>query len=194
MTKARIVRVSIALLVLLCLGGLAFAFRANLAPILASVESLVKRAGSFGALVFACIYGVWGFLLLPAAPLIALAGTLYASSPLIGAAVISIGSAISQGMAFLVASRLARQRVRDRVGTKAWFLKLEEQTERRGARAVFVYRVMMFLPQSPANYAFGLTSVRFWPYILASWLGTLPSAFLYAGGIAGLVHLFKQGI
>jgi uncharacterized membrane protein YdjX (TVP38/TMEM64 family) len=30
-----------------------------------------------------------------------------------------------------------------------------------------------------SNYAYGLTSIRFWPYVLASWVGMLPLTFLY---------------
>jgi uncharacterized membrane protein YdjX (TVP38/TMEM64 family) len=29
------------------------------------------------------------------------------------------------------------------------------------------------------NYFYGLTAVKFWPYVLASWIGMMPGAFLY---------------
>ena len=179
------------ILVVALVGALAFAFRENLSVILTVVEELVASAGAMGPVVFAVVYGVWQTLLLPGAPLIGLAGTLFAAQPLIGMACISFGSAIAQGVAFFLAQRFARERVREQVGGKAWFMKLEHETENRGARAVLIYRLMMFLPQAPANYAFGLTSVRFVPYLLASVVGTLPSVILYIGGIAGLVQFLK---
>ena len=32
---------------------------------------------------------------------------------------------------------------------------------------------------SLSNYLYGLTAVRFWPYVLASWIGMLPGTVLY---------------
>ncbi len=175
----------------LAVGLLGYLFRENLAAILKSVEDLVAAAGAMGPAVFAAVYGVWQTLLLPGAPLIGLAGTLFAAQPWVGMACISLGAALAQAVSFVLAQRYARDRVREQVGGKAWFMKLEHETENRGARAVLFYRLMMFLPQAPANYAFGLTSVRFWPYLLASVVGTLPSVILYIGGIAGLVQFLK---
>lgn len=177
--------------VLALVGALAYGFRENLTVILESVERMVAAAGPMGPAVFAVLYGVWQALLLPGAPLIGLAGTIFATRPLTGIVCISLGSAIAQAVGFVLARRFARDRVREQVGGKAWFMKLEHETEERGARAVLLYRLMMFLPQAPANYAFGLTSVRFVPYLLASVLGSLPSIVLYIGGIAGLVQFLK---
>jgi uncharacterized membrane protein YdjX (TVP38/TMEM64 family) len=48
-------------------------------------------------------------------------------------------------------------------------------------------------PFNVLNYAFGLTSVRFSSYILASWLGMLPGTIMYvllgsaAGNLAALL-------
>jgi uncharacterized membrane protein YdjX (TVP38/TMEM64 family) len=35
------------------------------------------------------------------------------------------------------------------------------------------------IPFNLSNYFYGLTSVRFWPYVLASWIGMMPGTFLY---------------
>ncbi|MGA7883461.1 MAG: VTT domain-containing protein, partial [Terrimicrobiaceae bacterium] len=41
-----------------------------------------------------------------------------------------------------------------------------------------------------SNYFYGLTAVKFWPYVLASWIGMLPGTLLYVylgtAGRAGL--------
>ncbi|PYL68978.1 MAG: TVP38/TMEM64 family protein, partial [Verrucomicrobia bacterium] len=35
-------------------------------------------------------------------------------------------------------------------------------------------------------YFYGLTGVKFWPYVLASWIGMMPGTFLYVSiGTAG---------
>jgi uncharacterized membrane protein YdjX (TVP38/TMEM64 family) len=35
------------------------------------------------------------------------------------------------------------------------------------------------IPFNLSNYFYGLTGVRFWPYVLASWIGMMPGTFLY---------------
>lgn len=42
------------------------------------------------------------------------------------------------------------------------------------------------IPFNLSNYFYGLTGVRFWPYVLASWIGMMPGTFLYVYiGVAG---------
>jgi len=47
-----------------------------------------------------------------------------------------------------------------------------------------------------SNYFYGLTAVRFWPYVLASWIGTLPGTlldvYLGAAGKTGLTAAAGQ--
>ena len=35
------------------------------------------------------------------------------------------------------------------------------------------------VPFVVSNYFYGLTAIRFWPYVLSSWIGMLPLTFLY---------------
>jgi len=35
------------------------------------------------------------------------------------------------------------------------------------------------IPFNLSNYFYGLTAVKFWPYVLASWIGMMPGTFLY---------------
>lgn len=35
------------------------------------------------------------------------------------------------------------------------------------------------VPFNLSNYFYGLTAVRFWSYVLASWIGMMPGTFLY---------------
>ncbi|MHC4142253.1 MAG: TVP38/TMEM64 family protein, partial [Planctomycetota bacterium] len=52
-----------------------------------------------------------------------------------------------------------------------------------------------------SNYLFGLTAIRFWPYVLASWLFMLPGAFMYiffghvgGEGLAGISESSTAGV
>ncbi|MCA9790278.1 MAG: TVP38/TMEM64 family protein [Candidatus Eremiobacteraeota bacterium] len=171
-----------------------FAFRAELGPILHGLEAAVARAGPVGPLVFVLVYAVWATLCLPGPLMLAAAGTLFASRPLVAISCIWLGDALAQAVAFQVARRWARQRIEAWLGDKPWFSWLQAQISKQGARAVFTVRLMPFFPNSLANYAFGLTPLSFWPYLLASVAGSLPNTALYVGGAAGVVHLVKHPV
>ncbi len=170
-----------------------FLMRGQVAPMLAWLEQAVARAGPWGPPLFVLATAGWATLLLPGPLILALAGTLYSHQPLLAVAVVSGGFTVSQAVAFQLARTLFRDRVVNTVGEKPWFQWLEQRVEQGGARAVFFIRCLPFFPNSLANYGFGLTRVSFWPYLLASWAGTLPLLFIYILGTAGFVHLLRAG-
>jgi len=44
---------------------------------------------------------------------------------------------------------------------------------------IFLLRLSPVIPFNLSNYFYGLTDVKFWPYVLASWIGMMPGTFLY---------------
>lgn len=172
--------------------AICFAFRHELGPALHELESAVQRSGPYGPLVFGLGYVVWAVLCLPGPLILAVAGTLFASQFWVAILTVSLGDATAQGIAFLLARRVARERVRKLVGHHAWFQWLEEQTQQGGFWRVLTIRAMPVFPNSLANYAFGLTAIGFWPYLLGSWAGSLPNIAICIGGTAGVVHLLKN--
>jgi uncharacterized membrane protein YdjX (TVP38/TMEM64 family) len=160
-------------------------------PLLDLLQQSVEDAGSFGPILFIFATGLWAFLLLPGPLIMALAGTLFSKNPILAIQVISLGFALAQAAAFLLSRAVLRERVLARVGNTGWFLWLEDKVRLKGALGVLVIRTLPFFPNSLANYAFGLTNIRFGPYLVASWLGTLPMIFCYIFGAAGFVHLLR---
>ncbi len=45
-----------------------------------------------------------------------------------------------------------------------------------------VCRLLPFVPFDPVSYAAGLTSLRFWPFMLATGVGQLPATIVYSSG------------
>ncbi|MBF8407575.1 TVP38/TMEM64 family protein, partial [Klebsiella pneumoniae] len=43
-----------------------------------------------------------------------------------------------------------------------------------------VCRLLPFVPFDPVSYAAGLTSLRFWPFMLATGVGQLPATIVYS--------------
>jgi uncharacterized membrane protein YdjX (TVP38/TMEM64 family) len=183
--RKKIVRVgAIVLFVLGALAALQFLPVGRLfEPVVAWIEDL----GAWGFLVFAALYVVAAMLLFPAAVLTLAAGALF--GPWLGVLLVSFASTTTAALAFLVARHLARPLVERIAKKRPVFAAVDRAISEGGWKVVGMMRLSPIVPFGPSNYLFGLTSVRFWPYVLASWVGMLPGTFLYvwlghAGGMA----------
>lgn len=166
----------------------------SLHVILKELESTVTELDYWGPVLVTLIASVWAILCLPGPVILGFIGTVYSHDPHIGLAIAVIADSVAEVVGFLVARHWGRDRVLLWLGEKPWFQWLEQQIQQRGTYAVFVVRMMPFFPNSLANYAFGLSALRFWPYIIASVLGSIPNLALYIGGTAGVVHLVRGGL
>src|SRR5207247_5635201 len=88
------------------------------------------------------------------------------------------------------AFRVARLIDRDKIAASARrnekLRKIDDAIGKRGANLMFLLRLSPAIPFNLSNYFYGLTGVKFWPYVLASWIGMIPGTFLYVYiGVAG---------
>jgi uncharacterized membrane protein YdjX (TVP38/TMEM64 family) len=140
--------------------------------------------GTPGLIVFALIYMVGAVLFVPGSVLTLGAGAIFGLVR--GTLVVSIGSTLGAGLAFLIGRYLARERVTRWAAENPRFAALDAAVGKEGWKIVLLSRLSPLFPYNLLNYLFGLTGVRFWPYLLASWVGMLPGAFLYVYlGFAG---------
>lgn len=49
-----------------------------------------------------------------------------------------------------------------------------------GAKSILIARLLPFMPFDVVSYAAGLTSMKFWPFFLATGLGELPATIVYS--------------
>ncbi|HEV3166506.1 MAG TPA: TVP38/TMEM64 family protein [Isosphaeraceae bacterium] len=165
-------------LVLLVLLGVALAWRAL--PVSAWVERAlgpIQRAGAWGGLGYVLAYVVFVVLLIPGTPMTLAGGYLY--GPVVGSLLVSLASTMGAAAAFLVARTLVRERVRRAVEHDPRFDAIDRAVARRGAWVVLLLRLSPMVPFNVLNYALGMTGVGFWPYVLASWVGMMPSTIVY---------------
>lgn len=59
--------------------------------------------------------------------------------------------------------------------------------EKYGGNTIIIARLLPFVPFDPISYAAGLTSIKFWPFFLATGIGQLPATIIYsyAGDLLG---------
>ena len=151
---------------------------------LASFNTWVVQMGSVGMLVFAAVYVIATVLFLPGALLTLGSGFIFGL--VWGTVVVSIGSTLGAALAFLVARYLARDWAAEKVQRHPKFRAIDRAVGQEGWKIVGLLRLSPVIPFNLSNYIYGLTSVSFWPYVLASWIGMLPGTVMYVYlGVAG---------
>lgn len=134
--------------------------------------------------LYAAAYVIVTLLLLPAVLMSIGAGLLFGLLP--GVAVVSVGSTAGAAAAFLIARHLARERVARYAARSERFAAIDRAIGEKGWKIVFLLRLSPLMPFVLSNYLYGLTAIRFWPYIAASWAGMIPLTVLYVSfGAAG---------
>jgi uncharacterized membrane protein YdjX (TVP38/TMEM64 family) len=147
-----------------------------------------------GVALFIAMYIVATVLFFPASVLTIGAGFVF--GVLAGTVIVSVSATIGAALAFLIARYLARGKIEQKVSSNQKFKQIDRAIGEQGAKLVFLLRLSPLIPFNVSNYFYGLTAVRFWPYVLASWIGTFPGTLLYvylgAAGKAGLTAAAGQ--
>ena len=155
---------------------------------LAELNGSVAHLGIWGIILFVAGYILATVLFFPASVLTVGAGFVF--GVFLGTVIVSIASTIGAALAFLIARYVARDQIEQKLSSNQKFKKVDRAIGEQGAKLVFLLRLSPLIPFNLSNYFYGLTAVKFWPYVLASWIGMLPGTLLYvylgAAGKAGL--------
>lgn len=165
----------------LLVGLIALSVAASFLPIGTSLKGFVgwfRHLGVLGAFLYIGIYALAAVLFLPGAIFTITAGLIYGIVG--GTAVALTGATIGASLAFLVGRYLLRDRVRHFAEKKKKFGAIDEAVGKQGWKIVGLLRLSPLIPFNVSNYFYGVTSVGFWPYFLASAIGMLPGTLLYA--------------
>ena len=147
----------------------------------------VAGTGAWGGLAYGLVYVVCALLFVPGSLLTIGAGLVF--GVLWGTVIVSAAATATAALAFLIARHLARERVAQAARRDRRFEAIDRAVAEKGWKVVALLRLSPVVPFSLSNYLYGLTPVRFVPYLLTSWLAMLPGTLLYvwlgaAGGAA----------
>ena len=94
----------------------------------------------------------------------------------------NIGAAVS----FLIGRYLIHGKIERRLSKSRRYRAVSHATEQDGWKIVLLARMSPFLPYVAMNYVFGLTKVRFIPYMALTFVGMLPAtiAYVWIGSLA----------
>ncbi|HEY1582382.1 MAG TPA: TVP38/TMEM64 family protein [Chthoniobacterales bacterium] len=138
----------------------------------------VRHLGTVGTLIFVGAYAVAAICFLPGAILTLAAGLIYGIA--LGTVVALAGATLGASGAFLIARYLLRSRIGKFAEKNKRFGAIDEAVGKQGWKIVGLLRLSPLIPFNASNYLYGVTSIGFWQYLLASAVGMLPGTLLYA--------------
>jgi uncharacterized membrane protein YdjX (TVP38/TMEM64 family) len=144
---------------------------------LARVRTWVQDLGPLGPVVFIVGYVAAELLFVPALPLTLFGGLAF--GPLWGTVWVSAGATLGAAAAFLVARHAARGLVEAWVARSPRLRRLDGAVARHGWRILMITRLVPVFPFTLQNFAYGLTRIGFWSYVLVSWVCMLPGTVAY---------------
>lgn len=148
----------------------------------------VQKLGAAGVVVFIAVYAIATVLFLPGWIFTVAAGLVF--GVIGGTAVALSGAIIGCSLAFLCGRYLVRKRVESATKGNKKFRAIDEAIGKQGWKIIGLLRLSPLIPFNLSNYFYGVTAVKFLPYLLASAVGMLPGTLLYAylggAGKAGL--------
>ena len=168
-------RLAAAALLIIAIAAVALLF-----PLASWVTTATAWAESHRAATGALYVGVYtlaAVLVVPATLITLVSGYLF-GLPL-GVAFASAGSVLGAAGAFVFGRFVARDWVARRISAWPRFRAFDIATRQDGFIIVLLARLSPLVPYNLLNYALSVTGVRFWDYVLASWIGMLPATVVY---------------
>ena len=118
--------------------------------------TLIRQSGLFGYSLYILLFIIATLFLLPGSILVIAGGIVF--GPLLGTLLSLIAATLASSCSFLLARWLGRV---------------------NGIDFLILTRLIPLFPYNIQNYAYGLTTITFWPYTLISALTTLPGIVIY---------------
>jgi uncharacterized membrane protein YdjX (TVP38/TMEM64 family) len=164
---------------------------ARLLPVAQWLETFNKWVGNlgpWGMVIFIGGYVLATILMVPGSILTIGAGFVFGLGWAFFA--VSIGATLGAALAFLISRFIAREKIEALARKNQNFRRIDQAIGEQGAKLILLLRLSPLIPFNLSNYFYGLTAVKFWPYVIASWIGMLPGTLLYvylgAAGRAGV--------
>lgn len=163
------------LVILLAVAALAVAARYVDVPELSDLRAGAQQYGDFFVVLFALSYIVFTLFPLPRTIWTVAAGILF--GPVLGLELALVCLTVSAALAFLGVRTLFGEWMRPRLSHPA-VAGLNARLARRGWLAICSLRMVAGVPFSLLNYTAALTSIPFWQFVTATFVGSVPTTVI----------------
>lgn len=137
----------------------------------------IEGLGVWGYVLFVGVYILACVMLAPGTPLTIAAGLAFGLGW--GFVVVVIGATIGSALAFVLARYVVRDKVKGMLKGKPKFAAVEQAISEGGWKVVLLLRLSPLFPFNLQNYFFGVTEVKFWQFVAATFVGIMPGCLLY---------------
>lgn len=139
------------------------------------------------------LFALGAVFMLPGSAMLMAAGFLFGL--VYGIPIAAVASATGAFMAFIAGQTIARPLVLQRIANSPRLAALDVGIRNEAWLIVFLARLSLIVPFAVMNYAFSLTSVRRWPYFMASAVGGVPVVclYVYLGSVARNIDQLLSG-
>lgn len=182
---------AVPLIGLAALLGAGAMYKDDITSFLLWFTEYVEGMGPSGPALFMSLYVALEILAVPAIPLTMSAGAVFGSAQ--GTAMVSVSATAAAAASFLIARYALRDKIKGVADQNPKFAAIDNAIGEDSFRVVALLRLSPLLPFALSNYLYGLTSVKFKPYVLASWLGMLPGTFAYVSAGSVGMSLMEAG-
>jgi uncharacterized membrane protein YdjX (TVP38/TMEM64 family) len=148
----------------------------QLVQFLERLQQSIQDMHGLGILAFAGIFVVAQMILIPVAPIGLAFGLFFGFT--YGSLGLMLGCTVGASINFLISRHLARAAVTRWLGANEKFRMIDSAVAREGWKIVALLRFVP-IPFGVANYCYGLTPVRFWPYLAATCAAIIPANSLF---------------
>ena len=164
----------------------------RLGSILLDLANWIEGLGTWGVVFFVVLYAAVTVVLIPASILTFAGGAIFGLGK--GFALVVIGAFIGALISFCLARTIAHDAVQRMLANRPAVQSIERAVSHQGRRVVFLLRLSPVIPFGLANFALGLTSIRFRDYLFGH-LGTIPGSLLYTyyGAALGSLAALASG-
>jgi uncharacterized membrane protein YdjX (TVP38/TMEM64 family) len=155
------------------------------------LRALIEGYGVIAPIVYIAFYSITPSLFLPGLPITIVGGALF--GPIWGVVYAITGATIGAIIAFLIGRYLGRSWVEKKLTSPRW-KNLDIEVEKNGWKVVAFTRLIPIFPFNLLNYAFGLTKIKLWHYVIASFIFMLPGCIAYVVFSSSFLDLIKGKI
>ena len=176
----------------LIVGYNVYANAQGLSPLEVVQELLgFMQAGIWGVMIFIVLYAIRPLILFPAT-LLTLAGG-FVFGPILGVIYTVVASNISSAIAFYVGRYFGEGLLQEQDDEgDGWIQRYTRRMRENSFETVMTMR-FIFLPYDMVSYLAGFLRIRFWPFILATALGSIPGTIAFVG-FGASVESFDGGL
>ncbi len=179
------IKIILAVLGVFIAGILIFLNRERFPELLQAAFEWVKRRGPMAPVYFVLVYTFATFLFVPIAFVNMAGGFLFGAVP--GAFIVAFAALFASFAGYLTSHYFLRNWVRCQIERNSSLQVVDKVIKSSGWKIVLFTRLAPVCPFIPLNFAYGVSKIKWWNFLLGSFIGFLPGAFLYSyfGAAAG---------